>query len=145
VPRVEVSEAVGAERRAVYEIAKDMESYPTYMPNVKEVAVVERYDDGTLTSWDTVLEGRPFRWKERDVFDDDAMKITYRQTEGDLKKFEGEWRFEEVEGGTRVTLTVDFEIGIPMIAALLNPVARLKVRENCAMMLKGIKERAEAT
>jgi len=62
---------------------------------------------------------------------------------GDLKKFEGAWTFQPVSEGTEVTLTVDFEFGIPMIAALLHPIAKVKVKENCDMMLRGMKEKLE--
>ncbi|MCL6451375.1 MAG: aromatase/cyclase [Acetobacteraceae bacterium] len=138
------SEPIRADRRKVYALACDMESFPSYMPDVKSVKVLERGPNWTVTEWVALLKGRTFRWKERDEFDPETPCIRYRLEEGDLKKFEGEWTFEAQGEETRVRLTVDFELGVPMIAALLNPVAKLAVRDNCAGMLAAIKARAEA-
>jgi len=143
MPHVEATQMVQAQPDEVYRIAGDMESYPAIMDNVDSVVVTERGDGYTHTAWDTRLHGRRIKWTERDDFDPENLCIRYHLLEGDLKKFEGEWRFEPAEGGTKVTLTVDFDFGIPTLAAILNPVARLVVKENCRQMLEAIKARAE--
>ena len=56
---------------------------------------------------------------------------------------EGAWTIEEQGEDCEVTLAVDFEFGIPMIAGLLNPILKKKVRENSENMLKSIKEQIE--
>ena len=71
------------------------------------------------------------------------MKITYAQTEGDLKRMEGQWLIVPQADGCEVTLAVDFEFGIPMIAGLLNPILKKKVRENSENMLNSIKAQIE--
>lgn len=79
-----------------------------------------------------------------DVFDDKKKHIRYQQTEGDLKKFEGEWVLTALDDGhTEIKLSVDFEFGIPMIAGLLNPLLKKKVRDNSMNMLQAVKERLE--
>jgi coenzyme Q-binding protein COQ10 len=143
MPYVESTIMVHAEPEAVYTLAKDMEAYPQFMKDVESITTLERLENGTITRWVTKLEGKTLKWTERDEFDDDNRMIRYTQIEGDLKKFEGYWKFESVNGETKVTLTVDFEFGIPMVAALLHPIAKIKVRENCEMMLKGIKKKVE--
>ncbi len=145
MPFVEATIIVQADPAAVYEVAKDMESYPLFMKDVVSVTTLERSPAMTITQWVTKLEGRVLKWKERDEFDDANRIIKYTQIEGDLKKFEGAWTFEPQNGATLVTLTVDFEFGIPMVAALLHPIARVKVRENCEMMLKGMKAKIEGS
>ncbi len=145
MPYVESTIMVKADPNAVYALAKDMESYPQFMKDVESIATLERFENGTITRWVTKLEGKTLKWTERDEFDDENLMIRYTQIEGDLKKFEGYWKFEAVDGETKVTLTVDFEFGIPMVAALLHPIAKIKVRENCEMMLKGIKQKVEGS
>ena len=144
MPYIERSVVVAADPRTVYELAKDMESFPKYMPDVKEVQVVERGPGGMTTRWRVHVIGRDFRWTERDEFDDAVPVIRYKQIEGDVKKFEGEWRFIPVEGGgVRVELTVDAELGVPMLDALFNPVLKKAMEMNVDKMLQAIKERAE--
>jgi len=144
LPYVEVALPVMAKPEVVYPILKDMEKYPEFMADLKSVEVIERGTNTTLTKWVSNVDGRIIKWTEIDTFDDENMHISYRQTEGDLKKFEGEWILTPVDGGTEIKLTVDFEFGIPMIAGLLNPILKKKVRENSVNMLQAIKDRLEA-
>jgi ribosome-associated toxin RatA of RatAB toxin-antitoxin module len=144
MPYVESKLSVASSAASIYPIIKDMEKYPQFMNDLVSVEVLERTPDTTTTRWVSNVDGRIIRWTEVDVFDDENRHIRYKQIDGDLKKFEGEWVLTELEdGGTEITLTVDFEFGIPMIAGLLNPLLKKKVRDNSMNMLKAIKERLE--
>ena len=143
MPYVEVHKTVQAGREKVLPIIKKMEDYPLFMADLKEVTVLERGDNYTITHWVSNVDGRIIQWTERDTFFDDEWRIHYQQTEGDLKKMEGEWRLTETDGGTDVMLTVDFEFGIPMIAGLLNPILKMKVRDNSENMLAAVKAKVE--
>ena len=144
MPLIVVQTVVPGPPERAYALAKDMESYPEFMKDVVYLKVLERQGDAQVSEWHARLQGKVLKWKERDVFDDARPAITYYQTEGDLKKFEGAWTFEPVAGGTQVTLSCDFDLGIPMLAPLLDPVARLLVKKNCEDMLAGIKARLES-
>ena len=143
MPYVEVRKIVNAGRDKVMPIIKCMEEYPLFMADLKNVSVLERGDNYTITHWISNVDGRTIQWTERDTFYDDEWRVHYQQTEGDLKKMEGEWRLAETEQGTEITLTVDFEFGIPMIAGLLNPILKMKVRDNSENMLAAVKAKVE--
>lgn len=131
--------------QAVYDLAKDMESYPDFMRDVESVKVVSRSADRTVTEWETSVDGTPILWTEEDIFDDANFTIQYQLIEGDLDKFEGVWRFENAAEGTRVTLTVDYDFGIPELTNLIGPTLEQKVGENSEMMLLGMKQRVEGS
>jgi coenzyme Q-binding protein COQ10 len=143
LPNVEMTETMRGDRERVYELIANMESYPRFMPSLNSVQVLERGKDWTVTEWDTSINGMRFRWQERDEFDRENYRIAYHQVSGDLKRFSGEWRVEELEGEVKVTLTVEFDFGVPMLAALLNPVAAIKLRQNGESMLRALKSRLE--
>jgi coenzyme Q-binding protein COQ10 len=143
MPYVEVTLPVSADRSQIYPILKDMEKYPEFMADLVSVEVIERKNNTTMTKWVSNVDGRIIKWTELDNFDDNNMHISYKQIEGDLKKFEGEWILTPFDGGTEIKLTVDFEFGIPMIAGLLNPILKKKVRDNSMNMLTAIRERME--
>ena len=107
------------------------------------VEILERGENTTVSHWVSNVDGRKIVWTECDTFYPEEMRITYCQTEGDLKKMEGEWRLVPVSEGTEVSLLVDFEFGIPMIAGLLNPILKKKVRENSENMLTAVKAQIE--
>jgi Oligoketide cyclase/lipid transport protein len=111
------------------------------MDDLVSVDILERDENTTITKWISNVDGRRISWIEHDIFDDLNMHITYRQIEGDLKKFEGEWILAAIPEGTEIKLTVDFEFGIPMIAGLLNPILKKKVKDNSMKMLEAIRER----
>ncbi len=138
MPFVACEAVVPGEPRRAFDLASDMESYPRFMKDVVALRVLEREPGAQLSEWQARFQGRVLRWIEREVLDEAGLTIRYNQTEGDLSKFEGAWTFEPAPDGTRVTLTCDFDLGIPMLAPLLDPVARLVVRKNCEDMIAAI-------
>jgi ribosome-associated toxin RatA of RatAB toxin-antitoxin module len=143
MPYVETTIAIAAPARAVYELAKDQERFPQYMPDVETVKVLERHDTHWITKWKTLVEEAPIEWTEEDRFNDEALRIDYKLIEGDLDTFEGAWIFEEREGMTHVTLGVEYDFGVPTLAELIGPTLQKKVQENSEMMLAALKAEAE--
>jgi coenzyme Q-binding protein COQ10 len=143
MPYVESRIAIAAPARAVYELAKDQERFPEFMPDVETVKVLERHPDRVISRWKTLVEEAPIEWTEEDRFDDGALRIDYALLEGDLDTFEGAWTFEERDGLTHVLLTVEYDFGVPTLAELIGPTLQKKVLENSEMMLKALKVQAE--
>ena len=144
MPYVETAIDIAAPARAIYELAKDMERYPEFMPDVETVKVLKREGNSTTTRWKTLVEEAPIEWTEVDIFDDERTRIDYRLIEGDLDKFEGAWTFEERDGVTHVVLGVEYDFGVPTLAELIGPTLQKKVEENSLMMLTALKTRAES-
>jgi coenzyme Q-binding protein COQ10 len=143
VPYVVTTIVIDAPAALVYELAKDQERFPQFMPDVESVTVVERFPDRVLTRWKTLIEDAPIEWLEEDRFDDAQLHIDYKLIEGDLDTFEGEWRFNADPGGTLVSLDVTYDFGVPTLAELIGPTLEKKVRENAEMMLVALKSEAE--
>jgi len=144
MPLVECSIDVAAPAAAVYELAKEQERFPEFMPDVETVVVLERHADHVVTRWKTLVEDAPIEWTENDRFDDAALRIDYALIEGDLDTFEGAWTFEQRGGVTHVVLTVEYDFGVPTLAELIGPTLEKKVRENSEMMLAALKSEVEA-
>jgi ribosome-associated toxin RatA of RatAB toxin-antitoxin module len=141
---VECSVDVEAPAPLVYELAKEQERFPEFMPDVETVVVLERHPDRVITRWKTLVEEAPIEWIEEDRFDDERLRIDYALIEGDLDTFEGAWTFEQDGGTTRVVLGVDYDFGVPTLAELIGPTLEKKVRENSEMMLAALKAEAES-
>lgn len=143
MPYVESTIVIDAPAQRVYQLAKDQEHFPQFMPDVETVTILERRPDGVISRWKTLVEEAPIEWTEDDRFDDAALRIDYQLIEGDLDKFEGAWTFEDRDGRTHVVLGVDFDFGVPTLAELIGPTLERKVRENSEMMLAALKRQAE--
>ncbi|MBV8371154.1 MAG: SRPBCC family protein [Candidatus Eremiobacteraeota bacterium] len=144
MPYVECSIDVAAPAATIYELAKEQERFPEFMPDVETVVVLERHPDRVVTRWKTLVEEAPIEWTEEDRFDDDALRIDYALIEGDLDTFEGSWTFVEDGTTTRVVLGVEYDFGVPTLAELIGPTLEKKVRENSEMMLAALKAEAES-
>jgi coenzyme Q-binding protein COQ10 len=144
VPFVESTITVQAPARSVYELARDQERFPEFMPDVELVTVVERDGDRVISRWKTLVEEAPIEWIEEDRFDDARLRVDYKLLEGDLDTFEGSWTFDERDGATHVRLAVTYDFGVPTLAELIGPTLHKKVRENSEMMLAALKREAEA-
>jgi len=143
MPYVESTIVIEAPAERVYELAKDQERFPQFMPDVESVTILQRRGDGVVSRWKTLVEEAPIEWTEDDRFDDAALRIDYKLIEGDLDKFEGAWTFELRDGRTHVVLGVDYDFGVPTLAELIGPTLEKKVRENSEMMLAALKRQAE--
>jgi ribosome-associated toxin RatA of RatAB toxin-antitoxin module len=145
MPRVEVETFVRAPADRVYAVAKDVERFPEFMPDVESLRVVEREGNRTVTTWVGRIQGRRVRWTEEDWWDDERRRCTFRQREGDFDRFEGTWTFDEAAGGCAVRLCVDYELEIPLVGPMLAGLVRSLVRKNAESMLDALRRRAEET
>ncbi|MDQ7841834.1 MAG: DUF2505 family protein [bacterium] len=140
---VEASTVIRASMEKVYALAKDVERFPQFMPDLESVVVLERLPTGTVTEWVARVQGRRIRWVEEDEWDDERRVCTFRQRLGDFNKYEGSWRFETTPEGTRTSMEVEFELDIPLAGALLSSLLKVLMRKNCESMLAGLKGQLE--
>jgi ribosome-associated toxin RatA of RatAB toxin-antitoxin module len=130
----------------VWDAVVDIERYPDSMENVRWVRT-DSWETETVrrSSWSIVLKGSILEWAEEDHIDADAYVMSFNQLSGDLAEFDGRWTLEALgDDLTRVTFAVSFEIGIPLLADGLNPVAKRSLRENSIEMLAGVEREALA-
>jgi ribosome-associated toxin RatA of RatAB toxin-antitoxin module len=113
--------------------------YPDLTETVREVVVHQPGPDGSVVSeWTVRFRNGLLRWTERDVFDHDRMSVSFVQLTGDFETFEGTWLVERAGVGARVTFAAVFDLGIPTLAAILDPVAESTLRSNVLHILRGL-------
>ncbi|WP_406192829.1 SRPBCC family protein [Kitasatospora sp. NBC_01560] len=121
----------------------DVELYPTCMDSVESVVTLDRPDPlHRTTRWSVHLEESVLRWTQQEVIDPVDRSFDFHQISGDLEEFTGRWSVRPAPGGhSTVSLHVDFDIGIPLLADMLNPIAADALRENAAQMLAALERR----
>jgi uncharacterized membrane protein len=147
MPTVETSVWVDAPLSHTYAVAKDNESFPEFMEDVKSLEIVERDGGRTVSDWVGIVPtfGLKVRWRQEDVWDDAAYTCRFRQLSGDYDKLEGEWRFVEERGGTLFLSTLEYEYVVPGLGPLVKKVIHGIVVKNMDGVLGAIKARAEKT
>ncbi|NLN75990.1 MAG: hypothetical protein GX139_06730 [Armatimonadetes bacterium] len=132
---------------SVYELAKNVESFPEFMPDVKSVKILERSEDGnrTISEWvGTVKEFKMnIKWTEQDIWDEEARSCTFSLIKGDYSKYGGKWQFVDLGGKTRFDSEIEVEYNVPMIGALIKGLIAKKMKENVDNMLAAIKKKVE--
>ncbi|WP_055480119.1 SRPBCC family protein [Sphaerimonospora mesophila] len=124
----------------VWNVVCDLEKHPEYMADVLEIRYLERNAETALSSWRVLLNGSELTWEEKDVFHP-PYRIDFDQTDGDLEVFRGSWTLKEIEDGVNVVLEIEFDLGIPSLAAVLDPVGIQAIHSNSRSMLTAISER----
>ncbi len=148
MPRIESSVIINGDVEKTYALAKNVEAFPEFMPDVKSVTILERSADGKELVTEFVGIVKEFKttikWVEEDVWDDEAKTCRFKLRKGDFKSYSGVWTFEPVDEGTRYTSVIDFEYDIPMLGPLLKALVARKMQQNIDGMLRAIKAQVES-
>ena len=148
LPRIESTVIINGDVEKTYALAKNVEAFPEFMPDVKSVTILERSEDGKELVTEFVGIVKEFKttlkWVEEDVWDDEAKTCRFKLRKGDFKSYSGTWTFEPVDGGTKYTSVIDFEYDIPMLGPLLKALVARKMQQNIDGMLRAIKEKVES-
>lgn len=144
MPSVLLEMQIQAPADRVWEAVVDVERYPVSMANVRWVKILAHDTPETRhTSWSVVLKGSILEWENHEDLDHVNRRFQSTQLRGDMEVFNGYWQLTEVGPEvTDVRLEMEFEIGIPLLADMLNPVAERALRENCRDMLLGVEREA---
>ena len=131
----------------VYALAKDIESFPEFMPDLKSVTIIERSEDGSRITSDWVGIVKEFKtlvkWTEQDIWDDAARTCTFSLVKGDYSKYSGVWTFTDLGGRTRFDSEIEVEYDVPLIGALIRGLIARKMKDNVDNMLAAIKGKVE--
>ncbi|MFE3170592.1 type II toxin-antitoxin system RatA family toxin [Amycolatopsis sp. NPDC059090] len=120
----------------VFGVLSDFSAYPQATDAVRAVTIGEA-DGGPISSWEVNFRKGILKWVERDDFDLDERVISFVQTEGDLTSFSGHWRVvPRPSGGVTVTFDARFDLGMPTIASIVDPIAERTLMENTRTIIE---------
>lgn len=123
---------------SVYDALADFASYPRHMSSVRKVELLNGSSSSCTSAWEVEFRNGMLRWTEKDDFDRDHLRITFAQIQGDLEVFSGVWEISPADIGCHVNFSAVFDLGIPSLAAFLEPVAQNAIEENISKVLRGL-------
>lgn len=144
MPEVHSEITISAPPSFVYGLAKDVERFPEFLPNVERVTVQERAGNRVVSEWVGLVPEfkRTIRWVEEDVWDDDNLCCRFRSLSGDWDRYQGTWSFQPAGDGTRVQLDIIYEYSVPLIGPLIKKLLHRLVARNADETLEGLSRRA---
>jgi ribosome-associated toxin RatA of RatAB toxin-antitoxin module len=131
------SKVQGRSAQDVYALMSNLESYPACGAAVRSLTVA-REDGRVVSTWEVSFHGGIMRWKEEDVFVPEEHALKFRQIDGDMDSFTGEWRVTDTNEGCVVDFRADFDLGLPGLSAILEPIATQALRDNTRGILTAL-------
>ena len=136
---------VAASPARCFEVAADIERYPEWANDIKEVTVHERDDQGrpTLVTFRAAAFGRSTGYTLAYDYAEAPRVFAWRLTQGDITtKLDGSYVFDAAEGGgTDVTYHLEAELRVPIPGFI-------KMRATSRIMataMRELKARVEST
>ncbi|WP_320775343.1 SRPBCC family protein [Streptomyces sp. CRN 30] len=131
--------ADGVDPAEAYRRISDFRRYPEFTETVREVSVEPPLPDGsTISDWAVVFRGGLMRWRERDTYAPESHTLAFEQLSGDFASFAGSWRCEARDAGTLIVFDAAFDLGIPSLAEILDPVAESTLRHLIGQIVQGL-------
>jgi uncharacterized membrane protein len=120
----------------IWKIARKVTDFPKFMDHVTSVDLVESDENRDITSWEVLFNGSELRWIENSVFDNNSRRTQFNQLEGDLAEWKGFFEVLELSNGVLARYQIEFDVGVPALAAELDPLCEQAIRVNCEQMLE---------
>ncbi|MBU1871267.1 MAG: SRPBCC family protein, partial [Candidatus Omnitrophica bacterium] len=138
---VSVSRVIPAYRWRVIRLLTKVWEFPSYIPTVKEVQVIHKTHNKIKTKWKIQVDNIPISWTEEEILALGENKIYFKALEGDLSEFKGEWKFQDCEDGTKVTVEVSLNVGIPIIKDFAESYIKKLITKNFESILMALERR----
>jgi ribosome-associated toxin RatA of RatAB toxin-antitoxin module len=138
VPDFHMSRTTSAPAERVWALVKASDRFSSFMDEVTAVDLVDHANGTRTSSWSVRFEGAVLEWIQNETVDEDQRLLSFSQVDGDLGALSGAWRVSDDGGGSRVVIDVWFDIGIPLLADLLDPPALRALEDNFRRLLDKI-------
>ncbi len=150
MPQVESHIEINAPLQEVWKLAQDVENYPRIMPDLEDVKVASREEQGggntrVVSEWKGRIKqlNRNINWTEEDIWNINDHSCHFWQLRGDFSEYGGDYLFVQDGDKTRIDLQVNYRFDIPLLGALMQKVIQKLMQDNADNMLSALKSEAE--
>jgi len=116
----------------------DFESYPRFSDTVVSLTVDRTNPDEPVSQWTIKFGPGEATWTQRDSIDPATHSIRFERLSGDIEEFRGFWKIQDAPEGCQVLFSVDFDTGLFLLSAIVDPMVENVLRENIASILSGL-------
>lgn len=150
MPQVKSKVLIEAPIDLVWELAQDVTTFPSIMPDLNKVEVLEKTHPAptttrTITEWHGRIKqfNRSIVWTEEDIWNHEEKACHFWQLKGDFTDYRGLWKFRPKGQQTELDLSVEYSFDIPLVGALMKGVLQKLMQQNADMMSSSLKSEAE--
>ncbi|MER7985253.1 SRPBCC family protein [Streptomyces noursei] len=128
----------GAQPRKVFDSLSDFASFPRHSDVVHSVSLEDGPDRDRISTWEVDFAGGILKWRERDRLDELRLRIDFELIDGDLLALAGDWSIAPHPAGSVLRFGARFDLGVPGMADLLEPVAGRAMTDTVSKMMHGV-------
>ena len=122
----------------VFDRICDFNRYSEYTDAVRAVTVTRGLEGHLQSDWSVYFRNGLLCWSERDHIDRHDRTITFEQLDGDFEQLTGSWTVAPVGTDVQVVFTSSFDLGMPSLAAIIEPIAERTLLDNMKSLLNGL-------
>jgi ribosome-associated toxin RatA of RatAB toxin-antitoxin module len=127
-----------ADAGMVFERISDFPRYVDYTDAVREVRIDRTDGELVSSTWSVNFRNGVLCWSERDRIDAEGLHIAFEQIDGDFDRFNGSWQVAQTRDDVTVVFIAEFDLGMPSLASIIDPIAERALRENMEAILRGL-------
>lgn len=105
----------------MYNLVNNVEDYAQFLPYCEQSVVHHRDEDEVQATLTIGAAGMSKSFTTRNRLSANKM-IEIRLVDGPFKHLEGFWRFDEEEGGCKISFDLEFEFAGAMFSMMLGPI-----------------------
>ena len=141
MPRVRVTYEYPSQRiEHIWQLVVNVASYPDFMDHVVAVNIEDGDSSNRICLWKVLFNGNELEWREENRVDHSQYVMSYHLIEGDLSELRGRTTLEAEGNKALLHYDVYFDLGIPSLADLLNPLGEKEIRKNYSDMAEAIEK-----
>ncbi|MEV5505170.1 type II toxin-antitoxin system RatA family toxin [Streptomyces orinoci] len=130
--------AKGRSAAELYPVICDFPRYPELTDAVLRVDTEDFGDGRAGCSWEVKFRRGILKWTEEERFDAARHRVEFTLRDGDLDHLTGHWQLRDEEGGCRVEFACEFDMGIPTLADVIEPIAAQTLGDYIAVILRAL-------
>jgi len=138
---ITIRRIIPAPKFKVVRLVTKVQEFPSYIPSIREVSVVEKSRNKMKTKWRIQVDKVPITWTEEDTLFLKRNRINFQAIDGDLDVFRGEWIFKDHPQGTEVTINSWVRVAIPAIEDFAEDYIGRMLTRNFETILRALESR----
>ena len=141
--KISVKINVKVTKQRLWELITHPEAYPSFIPDVKDVIILQRDLSVSLVRWKVMLEEVELQWVEQCHYDRENARVSFHAVHGDFSSYDGSMTLNHAGQGIDLIFEASIDWDLPSFEKVIADVVEQKVRRSFTAMLVAIKRYAE--
>jgi ribosome-associated toxin RatA of RatAB toxin-antitoxin module len=113
---------MNAPKLRIFEVAADLEKWPTFLPHYRYIRYLERGANRNVVKMAARRGNIPVSWVSEEVIDPEKYEVRFRHLKAWTKGMEVVWTFVEQPSGVLVSIAHELHFRIPPLSPIAEPI-----------------------